>query len=152
MENKARKCKTCFIPACRYGCVDESQVHFFRSGLKRLSSWQAAIEKRGLKPGSRICASHFLESEILKGRDIHGTFYPCARWRLKYDAVPTLNLGKFNVHSLVFHEIIVLRCFITTGPAQENSLDCATRDTENSLPCKPESVPRCFPTASSFSR
>ena len=70
----------CFV----FGVINENEkrprVGIFYVPKTKLHSWQEVFPE--LKPKSRLCDSHFHESDIIKGYTIGEAFIPAQRWKL----------------------------------------------------------------------
>jgi hypothetical protein len=59
-----------------------------------LEEWRLAIGNTEFKKSSKLCDTHFLEEDIIKGKVIGGQFFHSKLWRLRKDAVPKLFLSR----------------------------------------------------------
>lgn len=90
----------CFVCGVIYENKERTRVGIFDVPKTKLLSWQEVIPE--LKPKSRLCDSHFHESDINKGYTIGETFIPAKRWKLSPSAQP---LGIFTTRKY-YHFVI----------------------------------------------
>ena len=76
----------CFVCGVIYENEKRTRVGIFDVPKTKLPSWQEVYPE--LKPKSRLCDSHFHESDIIKGYTVGETFIPAQRWKLRPSAHP----------------------------------------------------------------
>ena len=100
------KMKTCFVVGCPSGKkANKEKVAKFSvpKDEKQFVLWQKSMPKcnRKLDRKHAVCAKHFEENYIINSKTILNREYPLQCWRLKPEAIPTLNLGNIYIFKIL---------------------------------------------------
>ena len=75
MSKPKKKGSFCFVCGTLPDNKKNGKVGLYTANNKRFPVWEKAITKIGFQIGSRLCDKHFDVSDIIKGREIGGTFF-----------------------------------------------------------------------------
>ena len=96
----------CFVVGCASGNnANKEKVPKFSvpKDEKQFVLWQKSMPKcnRKLDRKHAVCAKHFEDNYIIKSKTILNPQYPLQCWRLKPEAIPTLNLGNIYIFKIL---------------------------------------------------
>ena len=85
----------CFVS----GCSQKRSKGFFKVPQKNnhlFVKWRVTLgeqNKKRLSKSDYVCHNHFKEEDVIKGRLCGAKFIENCRWKLKAEAIPTLNFS-----------------------------------------------------------